>query len=91
MFKVVREYENVENRWNSTQGNKYKSRLKQILQWCGEYFDLEQLECEDDELTDFVSTAKGVLQSLVENIFQLLIALELIDYLDLLINQCLKE
>lgn len=39
------------------------------LQSTGEARTLEQLEREDGELTDFVSTAKGVLQSLVEKHF----------------------
>ncbi|XP_075154878.1 protein strawberry notch isoform X2 [Haematobia irritans] len=39
------------------------------LQSTGEARTLEQLEREDGELTDFVSTAKGVFQSLVEKHF----------------------
>ncbi|XP_050547780.1 protein strawberry notch [Daktulosphaira vitifoliae] len=39
------------------------------LQSTGEARTLEQLEKDDGELTDFVSTAKGVLQSLVEKHF----------------------
>lgn len=39
------------------------------LQSTGEARTLEQLERDDGELTDFVSTAKGVLQSLVEKHF----------------------
>nr|CAD7429285.1 unnamed protein product [Timema monikensis] len=39
------------------------------LQSTGEARTLEQLEKDDGELTDFVSTAKGVLESLVENHF----------------------
>lgn len=39
------------------------------LQSTGEARTLEQLEKEDGELSDFVSTAKGVLQSLVEKHF----------------------
>ncbi|XP_058791168.1 protein strawberry notch isoform X2 [Phymastichus coffea] len=39
------------------------------LQSTGEARTLEQLEREDGELSDFVSTAKGVLQSLVEKHF----------------------
>nr|CAD7463383.1 unnamed protein product [Timema tahoe] len=39
------------------------------LQSTGEARTLEQLEKDDGELTDFVSTAKGVLENLVENHF----------------------
>lgn len=39
------------------------------LQSTGEARTLEQLERDDGELTDFVSTAKGVFQTLVEKHF----------------------
>ncbi|PKU35411.1 hypothetical protein llap_14286 [Limosa lapponica baueri] len=69
----------------SQSGGKYKTRLKQLLHWCGEDFDgvcvviglqstgeartLEALEEGGGELNDFVSTAKGVFQSLIEKHF----------------------